>query len=93
MQTLVSASIMLSFLEMHVVDKPAEPARNSAPRIARQHLLRTLRTTCFFPARQHGSQNQKSRAWIFDPDTAPHRRDLQLVAVPYFVLPTSLFGQ
>jgi hypothetical protein len=27
--------------------------------------------------------NKKSRAWIFDPGTAPRMRDLQLSAVPY----------
>jgi hypothetical protein len=90
---LASASIMLSCFKMHFIDKPAEAGRNSAPRIARQHLLRTLRIICPFPCPPTRLAKQKSRAWIFDPDTAPRRRDLQLVAVPYLVLATSLFGQ
>jgi len=33
---------------------------------------------------------QKSRAWIVDPGTAPRMRNLQLAAVPYFVFVTSI---
>jgi hypothetical protein len=32
------------------------------------------------------ARTKKSRAGIFDPGTAPRMRDLQLVAVPYFVV-------
>ena len=38
---------------------------------------RAIRTTT--------ARKTKSRAGIFDPGTAPHTRDLQLLAVPYFV--------
>jgi hypothetical protein len=39
--------------------------------------------------REGPAGKNKSRAWIFDPDTAPRMRDLQLVAVPFssFVSP------
>jgi hypothetical protein len=86
-QALASASIALCCVEPSLIDKPsepnlidnpAEPTRNSARRIARHRVQgRALVTR---PA------NKKSRAWIFDPGTAPRMRDLQLVAVPYFVV-------
>ncbi len=54
-------------------------------------LLRNLRITCLFSVGGAHSEltrsaNKKSRAGIFHPGTAPRMRDLQLVAVPYFVV-------
>jgi hypothetical protein len=89
-QALASASIMLSCFETNVIDKPRRAGVQQRTSHRSEHLLRTLQPAFFLPATRLAKQ--KSRAWIVDPDTAPRRRDFQLVAVPYFVLPTSLFG-
>jgi hypothetical protein len=50
-------------------------------------LILALRRLRRFVSRREGpAGKEKSRAWIVDPDTAPLMRDLQLVAVPYFVV-------
>jgi hypothetical protein len=73
-QTLVSASIVLCCVETKLVDKPAEPACNCARRIVRRRV------------QGYALAKQKEPCLDFDPGTAPCMRDLQLVAVPCFVV-------
>jgi len=88
-QTLASALIALCCVEMNVIDKPAAPgaqqhaSHHSAPPV--QGCLKEIpNPKSKIQNYESPARKQKSRAWIFDPGTAPRMRDLQLVAVPYF---------
>jgi hypothetical protein len=62
-----------------LITEKNETGRTSLPQALR-------RLSRFARMREGPAGKEKSRAWIVDPDTAPLMRDLQLVAVPYFVV-------
>jgi hypothetical protein len=85
-RALASASIALCGVETNLIDKLAEPECNRPRRIARRGVEdcspgRVLSSLSHFsPA----LRNKKSRT--LTEGTAPLKRDLQLVAVPYLVV-------